>query len=188
MNNKEVAIRIFKTQIKKYLKEISLIFLFVIITAITTALTAWLLDPAIKKIFIEKNETMLVLIPIAIVITFLLKSLSIFIVRMTTIKVAFKVLKNIQVLMTGKILISDLSHLIEKHSGKFISNFSNDTRVLLATIMAFSLSLVKESFTLIALLCVMFYQDWQLSLVAITMIPIAAYASKHIGKKCKKQH
>ena len=186
MNNKEVAIRIFKTQIKKYLKEISLIFLFVIITAITTALTAWLLDPAIKKIFIEKNETMLVLIPIAIVITFLLKSLSIFIVRMTTIKVAFKVLKNIQVLMTGKILISDLSHLIEKHSGKFISNFSNDTRVLLATIMAFSLSLVKESFTLIALLCVMFYQDWQLSLVAITMIPIAAYASKHIGKKMQK--
>lgn len=186
MNNKEVASRIFKTQIRKYFKEISLIFFFVVITALMTALTAWLLDPAIKKIFIEKNERMLVIIPLAIIITFLIKSLAIFIVRMTTIKVAFNVLRNIQVLMTGKILISDISHLIEKHSGKFISNFANDTRILLATIMAFSLSLVKESFTLIALLGVMFYQDWQLSLVAITMIPIAALASKKIGKKMQK--
>lgn len=186
MSNVEIATRIFKTQIKKYFKEILIIFLFVVITAAMTAVTAWLLDPAIKKIFIEKNETMLVIIPIAIIATFLVKSLAIFIVRMTTIKVAFNVLKNIQVLMTGKILISDLSYLIEKHSGKFISNFANDTRILLSTIMAFSLSLVKESFTLVALLGVMFYQDWQLSLVAIIMIPVAAIASKKIGKKMQK--
>jgi subfamily B ATP-binding cassette protein MsbA len=186
MSNLQIASRIFKTQIQKYFIEILIIFLFVVITAAMTAVTAWLLDPAIKKIFIEKNETMLVVIPIAIIATFLIKSLAIFIVRMTTIKVAFNVLRNIQVLMTGKILISDLSHLIEKHSGKFISNFANDTRILLGTIMAFSLSLVKESFTLIALLGVMFYQDWQLSLVAIIMIPVAAVASKKIGKKMQK--
>ena len=186
MKNKEIALRIFKTQIKKYFKEILIIFLFVILTALMTALTAWLLDPAIKKIFIEKDKTMLVIIPIAIVLTFLLKSLGIFIVRMTTIKVAFNVLKNIQVLMTSKILVSDLSHFIEKHSGKFISNFANDTRILLGTIMAFSLSLIKESFTLIALIGLMFYQDWQLSIVAITMIPVAAFASKKIGKKMQK--
>ena len=186
LSNKTVALRIFKTQIKKYFKEILTIFFFVIITALMTAVTAWLLDPAIKKIFIEKNKSMLTLIPLAIIVTFLIKSISIFIVRMTTIKIAFNVLRNIQVLMTGKILISDLSYLIEKHSGKFISNFANDTRVLLGTIMAFSLSLVKESFTLIALLGVMFYQDWQLSMVAITMIPFAAYASKRIGRKMQK--
>lgn len=186
MSNVEVASRIFKTQIKKYFKEILIIFLFVIITAVMTAVTAWLLDPAIKKIFIEKDEKMLVIIPVAIILTFLLKSLAIFVVRMTTIKVAFNVLRNIQVLMTSKILISDISHLIEKHSGKFISNFANDTRILLGTIMAFSLSLIKESFTLIALLGVMFYQDWQLSLVAIIMIPVAAIASKMIGKKMQK--
>lgn len=186
MKNKEITLRIFKTQIRKYFKDILIIFLFVILTASMTALTAWLLDPAIKKIFIEKDKTMLIIIPIAIVLTFLLKSLGIFIVRMTTIKVAFNVLKNIQVLMTGKILVSDLSHFIEKHSGKFISNFANDTRILLGTIMAFSLSLIKESFTLIALVGLMFYQDWQLSIVAITMIPVAAFASKKIGKKMQK--
>ena len=131
MSNVEVASRIFKTQIKKYFKEILIIFLFVIITAVMTAVTAWLLDPAIKKIFIEKDEKMLVIIPVAIILTFLLKSLAIFVVRMTTIKVAFNVLRNIQVLMTSKILISDISHLIEKHSGKFISNFEFFGRLLL---------------------------------------------------------
>ena len=186
MKNKEIALRIFKTQIRKYYKEILIIFLFVILTASMTALSAWLLDPAIKKIFIEKDKTMLVIIPIAIVLTFLFKSLGIFIVRMTTIKVAFNVLKNIQVLMTSKILVSDLSYFIEKHSGKFISNFANDTRILLGTIMAFSLNLIKESFTLIALVGLMFYQDWQLSIVAVTMIPVAAFASKRIGKKMQK--
>ena len=186
MKNKEIALRIFKTQIRKYYKEILIIFLFVILTASMTAFSAWLLDPAIKKIFIEKDKTMLVIIPIAIVLTFLFKSLGIFIVRMTTIKVAFNVLKNIQVLMTSKILVSDLSYFIEKHSGKFISNFANDTRILLGTIMAFSLNLIKESFTLIALVGLMFYQDWQLSIVAVTMIPVAAFASKKIGKKMKK--
>jgi len=186
MKNKEIALRIFKTQIRKYYKEILVIFLFVILTASMTAFSAWLLDPAIKKIFIEKDKTMLVIIPIAIVLTFLFKSLGIFIVRMTTIKVAFNVLKNIQVLMTSKILVSDLSYFIEKHSGKFISNFANDTRILLGTIMAFSLNLIKESFTLIALVGLMFYQDWQLSIVAVTMIPVAAFASKKIGKKMQK--
>ena len=186
MKNKEIALRIFKTQIRKYYKEILIIFLFVILTASMTAFSAWLLDPAIKKIFIEKDKTMLVIIPIAIVLTFLFKSLGIFIVRMTTIKVAFNVLKNIQVLMTSKILVSDLSYFIEKHSGKFISNFANDTRILLGTIMAFSLNLIKESFTLIALVGLMFYQDWQLSIVAVTMIPVAAFASKKIGKKMQK--
>ena len=186
MKNKEIALRIFKTQIRKYYKEILVIFLFVILTASMTAFSAWLLDPAIKKIFIEKDKMMLLIIPIAIVLTFLFKSLGIFIVRMTTIKVAFNVLKNIQVLMTSKILVSDLSYFIEKHSGKFISNFANDTRILLGTIMAFSLNLIKESFTLIALVGLMFYQDWQLSIVAVTMIPVAAFASKKIGKKMRK--
>jgi subfamily B ATP-binding cassette protein MsbA len=186
MKNKEIALRIFKTQIRKYFKEILIIFFFIILTASMTALSAWLLDPAIKKIFIEKDKTMLVIIPIAIVFTFLFKSLGVFIVRMTTIKVAFNVLKNIQILMTSKILVSDLSYFIEKHSGKFISNFANDTRILLGTIMAFSLNLIKESFTLIALVGLMFYQDWQLSIVAVTMIPVAAFASKRIGKKMQK--
>ena len=183
MKNIDIAKRIFNTQIKKYFKEISIIFFFILIGSASTAATAWLLDPAIKKIFIEKDKFMLYAIPIAIVVVFLVKSLSIFIVRMTTIKIAYDILKKIQILMTKKILVSDISFLINKHSGKFISNFSNDTRIFLAVIMALSLNLGKEFFTLIALLGLMFYQDWQLALLAITMIPVAAIASKTIGKK-----
>ncbi len=127
MENFELVKRIFKTQVRKYLSQILIIFAFIIISAIATSSVAWLLDPAIKKIFIEKNTTLLFIIPVLIVLAFLIKSLSVYMIRIKTIKMAFNVIKNIQILMAEKILSSDTSLIADKHSGKFISNFTNDT-------------------------------------------------------------
>ena len=186
MGNIELIKRIFKTQVKKYLSQILIIFLFIIISAISTSAVAWLLDPAIKKIFIEKDTTLLIIIPALIVLAFLIKSISIYIIRIKTIKISFNITKNIQILMADKILKSDTSFLISKHSGKFISNFTNDTQTLLNVINGIAISAVKEFFTLIALITLMFYQNWKLSLLAIIMIPVAAFFSKKFGKRMGK--
>ena len=186
MGNIELIKRIFKTQVKKYLSQILIIFLFIIISAISTSAVAWLLDPAIKKIFIEKDTTLLIIIPALIVLAFLIKSISIYIIRIKTIKISFNITKNIQILMADKILKSDTSFLISKHSGKFISNFTNDTQTLLNVINGIAISAVKEFFTLIALIALMFYQNWKLSLLAIIMIPVAAFFSKKFGKRMGK--
>ncbi len=186
MGNIELLKRIFKTQVKKYLSQILIIFLFIIISAISTSAVAWLLDPAIKKIFIEKDTTLLIIIPALIVLAFLIKSISIYIIRIKTIKISFNITKNIQILMADKILKSDTSFLISKHSGKFISNFTNDTQTLLNVINGIAISAVKEFFTLIALITLMFYQNWKLSLLAIIMIPVAAFFSKKFGKRMGK--
>jgi len=69
MTKLELVNRIFKTQVKKYIPELSVTFIFIILTSVTTAATAWLLDPAIKEIFENKNTKMLYLIPIAIIFT-----------------------------------------------------------------------------------------------------------------------
>jgi subfamily B ATP-binding cassette protein MsbA len=187
MNKLDLVKRIFRTQIKKYISEISLTFIFIIITSITTAATAWLLDPAIKEIFEKKNERMLYLIPLLIVITFIIKAFAIYGTRIVTIKVGIKIIKNIQILMAKKFLLSDISHITKKHSGKYLSNFTNDTGMLYAVLTGVVVTLFKETFTLIALIALMFYQDWQLSLLAIIMIPIAALSSKNIGKKMGKK-
>ncbi len=187
MNKTDLVKRIFKTQVKKYIPELSLTFIFIIITSLTTAATAWLLDPAIKEIFLNKNTKMLYLIPLAIILTFLIKSFSIYGTRIITIKVGMKIIKNIQTLMVKKFLLSDISHITKKHSGKYLSNFTNDTGILLGVLTGVVVTLFKETFTLIALLGLMFYQDWQLSLLAIIMIPIAALSSKNIGKKMGKK-
>lgn len=187
MTKLELIKRVFKSQVKKYIPELFLAFIFIILTSITTAITAWLLDPAIKEIFENKNNTMLYIIPVAIVFTFVLKAFSIYGTRIVTIKVGIKIIKNIQTLMAQKFLLSDISHITKKHSGKYLSNFTNDTNVLFAVLTGVVVTLFKETFTLIALLGLMFYHDWQLSLLAILMIPIAVVSSKNIGKKMGKK-
>src|SRR6056300_299725 len=178
--------RIFKTQVKQYLSQILIIFLFIVISALATASVAWLLDPAIKKIFIEKNKTLLFVIPSLIILAFIIKSISIYIIKIKTIKISFNVTKNIQSLMARKILTSDTEFITSKHSGKFISNFTNDTQTLLNVINGIAITSVKEFFTLIALMGLMFYQNWKLSLLAVIMIPVAAFFSKKFGKKMGK--
>jgi len=187
MNNNYLIKRIFKTQIQKYLNLIFVCFVFMIISAITTAASAWLLDPAIKEIFINQNITMLYVVPLAIIMVFTLKGFSSFAVRLVTVKISMKILENIQILMSKKILESDISFIIGKHSGKFISNFINDTQTLLITISGIVISSVKEILTLLALIVLMFYHDWQLSLLALAIIPLAAYFSKKFGKNMGKK-
>jgi subfamily B ATP-binding cassette protein MsbA len=187
MDKLDLVKRIFKTQVKRYIPELSLTFLFIILTSLTTAATAWLLNPAIKEIFENKNMKMLYIIPIAIIITFIVKAFAIYGTRIVSIKVGIKIIKNIQTLMAKKFLLSDISHITKKHSGRYLSNFTNDTGVLFGVLTGAVVTLFKESFTLIALLGLMFYHDWQLSLLAIIMIPIAAISSKNLGKKMGKK-
>ena len=187
MTKLELINRIFRTQIKKYIPELSITFVFIILTSLTTAATAWLLDPAIKEIFENKNKQMLYLIPLAIVFTFIIKAFSIYGTRIITIKVGIKIIKNIQTLMAQKFLLSDISHITKKHSGKYLSNFTNDITILFTILTGVVVTLFKETFTLIALLGLMFYHDWQLSLLAMIMIPVAAISSKNIGKKMGKK-
>ena len=186
MNKLDLIKRIFRTQVKRHLTQFIIIFLFIIISAMATSAVAWLLDPAIKKIFIEKNKTLLVIIPALIILAFVIKSISTYIIRIKTIKISFNIIKNIQILMADKILKSDTSFIISKHSGKFISNFTNDTQILLNVINGIAITSVKEFVTLIALLGLMFYQNWQLSILAIIMIPVAAFFSKKFGKRMEK--
>jgi len=183
----DVINRVFKTHIKKYIPELSLTFIFILITSAATAATAWILDPAIKEIFENKNKLMLYVIPIAIVIAFAIKALSTFITRIITIKVATKVCSNISSKMAEKLITSDTLYITGKHSGKFISNFTWDLVIIFNTLTNSVVSLVKESITLVFLLGLLFYHDWQLALVAITMIPVTAFFSKNLGKKVGKR-
>ncbi len=187
MKDIDVIKRVFRTHIKKYIPELSLTFIFILITSAATAATAWLLDPAIKEIFENKNKLMLYVIPVAIVLAFTIKALSIFITRIITIKVATKICSNISSIMAEKLITSDTLYITGKHSGKFISHFTWDLGIIFSTLTGTVVSLVKESITLIFLLGLLFYHDWQLALVAMIMIPVTAFFSKNLGKKMGKR-
>ena len=187
MNNKDLAVRIFKTEIKRYYKLIFICFIFMITSALATAASAWLLDPAIKMIFVNKDKQMLYLIPLGIILILTLKGISTFFVKIISIKISLNIAENIQVSMAKKILNLDITSISEKHSGRFISNFVVDIHIFLSTISNIVINSIKESLTLIALLSVMIYHDWKLSIVALTVLPVAAFFSKKFGKKMGKK-
>jgi subfamily B ATP-binding cassette protein MsbA len=187
MNNKDLAVRIFKTEVKRYYKLIFICFIFMITSALATAASAWLLNPAIKMIFVNKDKQMLYLIPLGIILILTLKGISTFFVKIISIKISLNIAENIQVSMAKKILNLDITSISEKHSGKFISNFVVDIHIFLSTISNIVINSIKESLTLIALLLVMIYHDWKLSIVALTVLPIAAFCSKKFGKKMGKK-
>ena len=186
MNKIQLSKRIYKTQIKKYLPDLGVVLIFMIINGAATAAVAWLLDPAIKLIFIEKNMQMLYLIPIAIVVTFVIKAISLYFTRVQSINISFKIKESIQKSLAEKILHSDLSYIHDNHSGKFISNFTEDTHRLQNITQTVALNSTKEIISLFFLVGLMISKDLYLSFLALILIPFAALISKKLGKRMGK--
>ena len=186
MSNFEILKRLYKTYTKKFRYKILLSIFFSLIVAGSTASIAWLLDPAIKKLFIDKDQSLLLIIPGLIVIAFAMKGIFLYASKTTMITVGHELRAIIQSDMTQKLIDADSDLIDEKHSGKFISNINFDTGMITNLVSTVILNLFKDSLTLIALLIVMFNQNWKLSLVAIIMIPFASFVSKNLGKRMGK--
>ncbi len=182
----EILKRLFRDYTKKYLKKIALSVFFTLLLAGSTSSVAYLLDPAIKQLFIEQKKNLILVIPGLIVLAFAIKAASLYIAKVIMIGVAVDVTKDIQFDVFSSILNADTKLIENKHSGYFISNISNDVGMITNMVSTGILNLFKDSLTLIGLLSVMFYQNWKLSLFAIIMIPIASIAAKSLGKRIGK--
>ena len=178
--------RLYRDYSKKYLNKIILAGFFSILVAGSTAAIAWLLDPAIKKIFIEKDQSLIFLIPLLIVITFATKGISLYFAKATMISVGEEIKKDLQSNMIQSLISADTQLIDKKHSGKFISNLTYDVMHITNLLSTFLLNLFKDSLTLIALMVVMFMQNWKLSLISIILIPLASITSKTLGKRINK--
>ena len=186
MNKINVFKRLYKDYSKKYLNKIIFSALLSILVAASTSSIAWLLDPAIKKIFIEKDQSLLIIIPLSIILAFAVKGISLYAARAIMISVAEEIKKTLQVHMLGSLINSDTQTIDQKHSGKFISNVTYDVSHITNLLSNAVLNLFKDSLTLIGLLFVMFYQNWKLSLIAIIMIPLASISARTLGKRMNK--
>ena len=186
MSNFEILKRLYKDYTKKFRYKIILSLFFTLIVAASTSSIAWLLDPAIKKLFIEKNQTLLLVIPGFIVLAFSMKGFSLYLARTMMISVAEDIKALIQIDMSKSLIDADTDYIDDKHTGKFMSNLTYDTGLITSLVSTVVLNLFKDSLTLIGLLFVMFYQNWKLSLIAIMMIPLASFAAKSLGKRIGK--
>ena len=186
MNKLKIFKRLYKDYSKKYLRLIIFSGFFSILVAGSTSAIAWLLDPAIEKIFIEKDKTLLIFIPILIILAFSTKGVSLYMAKSFMIIVAEEIKKNLQKDMITSLIKADTQSIDNKHSGKFISNLIYDVQHITNLLSNAILNLFKDSLTLIGLLIVMFLQNWKLASISLIMIPLASIASKTLGKRMHK--
>ena len=186
MSNIKILIRLYNSYTKRYLKNILISVFFTILLAGSTSSVAYLLDPAIKELFINQNKEFLYLIPGLIVLAFSIKGLSLYLAKVIMINVSEEVRKDIQIDMFSSLINADTKLVDQKHSGKFVTNLTNDVGMITNLVSTVILNIFKDSLTLIGLLSVMFYQNWKLSLIAIIMIPLASFAAKTLGKRIGK--
>ena len=175
--------RLFKDYTKKYIKRILLSVFFTLLLAGSTSSVAYLLDPAIKELFIKKNSSLIYIIPGLIVLAFAIKGSSLYLAKVIMIGVAEDVRKDMQIDMFNSLIYADTKLIDKKHSGKFITNLTNDIGMITNLVSTAILNLFKDTLTLAGLLGVMFYQNWKLSMIAIIMIPLASLAAKKLGKR-----
>ena len=178
--------RLYKDYSKKYLDKIIFSALLSILVAGSTSAIAWLLDPAIKKLFIEKDQSLIIIIPLMIIVAFTTKGLSLYFAKATMISVGEEIKKKLQFDMVNTLIKTDTQIIDKKHSGKFISNLTYDVTHITNLLSNAILSLFKDSLTLIGLLTVMFLQNWKLALISIVMIPLASLSAKTLGKRVGK--
>ncbi len=186
MNNFQILSRLFKESIRPQILKLSVTFVFMIIITLTTGATAWLLDPAIEKIFLEKDATMIWLIPLGVIGILFIKGIATYFQVSILTEVGQKIVADTQIKMFSKITYADLGWLQGKHSGKFISNFLYDVNLLEQAVSGSLAAGFRNFLTLICLLGVMFYQDWELALIAMIALPLVGFLSSRLGKRMKK--
>ena len=186
MNDIKIYRRLFEDYTKLYLNKIILAAFFSILVAASTSATAWLLDPAIKKLFIEKDQSLILIIPLLIILAFFTKGISLYFAKTNIISISEGVKKKLQYDMVKSLIVADLEIINKKHSGKFISNLTYDVNHITDSLSIGMLNIFKDSLTLIGLLLVMFFQNWKLSLIALIIIPLASFISRILGKRIRK--
>jgi subfamily B ATP-binding cassette protein MsbA len=186
MNDAEILKRLYNDYTKKYLKKILTSVFFTLLLAGSTSSVAYLLDPAIKQLFIEKKQSYIFVIPILIILAFTVKGASLYLAKVIMIGVSVEVRKDMQTDIFASLIKADTQLIDNKHSGKFITNLTNDVEQITNLVSVAILNLFKDSLTLLSLLAVMFYQNWKLSLIAIIMIPLASTAARSLGKRISK--
>ena len=186
MSNIEILKKLYNEYTKSFLPKILISVLFSLLVAASTSAIAWLLDPAIKKIFIEKDTSLILLIPAAIVLAFTTKGVSLYFAKTILIRVGQEVTKILQLQLMKSIIKADAEIVDKKHSGKFISHLNFDIGMMTNLVSTVILNIAKDTLTLIGLVGVMFYQNWRLAIFALIMIPLASYAAKSLGKRVGK--
>lgn len=185
-NSIKLLHRIIKDYVKPYFKKIIFAAFFMLLVAITTAATVWVIEPALDFIFIKQNSTYLLLFPIAIIGISFIKGVASFFQGVIMKRLGQRIVTDIQLQLYQHLLHSDLDYLQQFSSGKLISRFTNDINIMRSSVSSVITGLVKELMTVIVLVIMMFYQNLTLSILCFVVFPLAVVPIIKIGRSMRR--
>ena len=160
-------------------------FFCMIIVAACVGFHAWLVQPALDKVLIEKNIFYLYFVPSAIILTGIVKGIASYFQIISLQIIGNKVIADLRKQMFSKLINLDLIYYIRNKIGVTISRISTDTLFLNNSMTLIYSSLIKDSLTIIVLVGNMFYQNWQLAFLAIIFFPLSFIPIAILGKRIR---
>ena len=178
--------RIFENYVKKHSRKLIISIICMIIVSATTALNAWMMQPVLDDIFIDKNESLILIIPLAILLIAVVKGISSYIQSVLMSFVGYRLVADLQRDMFGSLIKCDISFFSKTNSGTLISRFLADVGALSRGVHNVIINIIKDFFTLFFLIGVLFYHDWKLASISLLIFPLAIYPISRIGKRLRK--
>ena len=178
--------RLLRAHVRPYAGRLALAALCMVVVAATTGANAWLLQPAVDEIFIARSETMLVLLPIVVLLVALFKGGAGYGEGVLMAGVGQRIIADTQKSMYAHLIRADLGYLHEIHTGKLLASFLYDANLLRDAVSRAINGMIKDGLTVIALVIVMFIQDWQLALATLFVFPLAGLAMRRLGRRVRK--
>ena len=185
MTLKEVLLR-FKGFYKDYYLHFALGVLGMLMASAGTAATAWLIEPVLNKIFIEKDIKMLYLLPFFIILIYLIKNLGLYLQVYYLAFIGIDMIKRLRIMVLDHIIYLDLKFFHKHKSGELISRCVNDIGSVRQILTSFVPEFLRESITAVALISVVFYQSLSLAFFAFIILPLAFYPVSVFAKKLRK--
>ena len=151
-----------------------------------TAVSAYLVEPVLNKIFVEKNEKLLYILPCAIIAIYVIKNIGTFMQAYFTAYIGQDTIRRFREKMVANLLNLDMDFFNEFRTGELISRTTNDIDRIRSIVSSIIPELTRESVTIIGLLCVVVYQSPKLAFFALVVMPVAIYPISRLAKRMKK--
>ena len=156
------------------------------IAAAATALNAWLMQPVLDDVFMQRDPTMLYLVPIAVIASAFVKGIGTYGQSMLMTRVGQRILSQLQTELFAHLMRADLAFFHDTPTGGLISRFTSDVWLMRNAVTQSLTGMVKDSLTVVFLVALMFYQDWEMALVAFIAFPLAVFPIVRIGRRLRK--
>ena len=186
MSSVQLTRRLVGNYLRPYRGRLLLAVLFMATYAAANSFMVWLLKPIMNGVFFEKDPSLLVIAPLALIATVVVKGIADYGQSILTNNIGLRVIDDFQNEMFAHLMRADLAFFHNNSTGNLISKFTNDVNLLRAAVSNVLISIGRELLTLIGLMGVMISTDWRLSLAVFFIFPIAVLPIVRIGRKIRR--